>query len=140
LRSPSPVTNALREVIMAVKHQEAPALAAPTTATEWMARSYYEQSRGKLPAALEAARAATKKSPGFGAAWIRVAELEFGFGRTKDALTALDHGLELSPSNAEGLALKGFLLAALNKSSEALDYFNRAISTDGALANAWLGR
>ena len=54
--------------------------------------------------------AAGKNQPGFGAAWIRVAELEFGFGRTSEALAALNKGLDLSPRNAEGLALKGFLL------------------------------
>src|SRR5206468_10652722 len=96
--------------------------------------------RSRLLEALDAARAATSKSPEFGAAWIRVAELEFGFGRTAKALAALNKGLELSPRNAEGLALKGFLLAAEGESASALDYFNRAIAVDGALGNAWLGR
>jgi len=140
LQAPSPVANALRELIAAVKHQQPEALAQPTTTSEWMARSYYEQSRSQLQPALDAARAATRKSPGFGAAWVRVAELEFSFGRTPEALAALNKGLELSPRNAEGLALKGFLLAAQGKSTEALDYFNQAVAVDGALANAWLGR
>jgi len=140
LQSSSPIANALREVIASVKHQQPGALAEPTTASEWVARSYYEQSQSHLQAALNAARAATKKSPAFGAAWIRVAELEFGFGRTSEALAALNRGLELSPRHAEGLTLKGFLLAAQGKSAEALDYFSRAIATDGGLANAWLGR
>src|SRR5262249_33901531 len=56
------------------------------------------------------------------------------------ALTALNRGLELSPRHAEGLALKGFLLAAQGRSPEALDSFNHAIALNGALANAWLGR
>jgi len=140
LQAPSPVANALRELIAAVKHQQPEALAQPTTASEWMARSYFEQSRSQLQPALDAARAATKKSPGFGAAWVRVAELEFSFGRTPEALTALNKGLELSPRNAEGLTLKGFLLAAQGKTTQALDYFNQAVAVDGALANAWLGR
>src|SRR5262249_40866645 len=108
----SPTANALREVLSAVKHVPMASLPAPTTASEWMARSYYQQSRAKLPESLAAAREATKVAPQFGAAWIRVAELEFAFGRTDEALTALDRGLELSPRNAQGLALQGFILAA----------------------------
>jgi tetratricopeptide (TPR) repeat protein len=140
LTTPSPLANALREVIVAVKHQTLASPTQPTTGSEWMARSYYLQSRADLPGALKAAREATGKSSRFGAAWVRVAELEFGFGRTADSLAALDKGLELSPRNAEGLTLKGFLLAARNQTKEALDYFDRAIAVDGALANAWLGR
>ena len=69
----------------------------PTTASEWMARSYYYQSRGNLVGARDAALAATAKSPSFGAAWIRLAELEFGFGRTGQARAALSKGLDLAP-------------------------------------------
>lgn len=136
----APAARALRELIATVKHQPPGTLANPGTSSEWMARSYYHQSLSHLPEALEAASAAAKASPNFGASWIRVAELEFGFGRTSEALTALNRGLALSPRNAEGLALKGFLLAAEGKSTEASDYFDRAIGVDGALANAWLGR
>src|SRR6185369_1926751 len=136
----SPHANALREVIAAVKHETVPSLAQPTTGSEWMARSYYWQSRAKLSEALVAAREAARLSPRFGAARIRLAELEFSFGRTDQALAALNQGLELSPRNAEGLALKGFLLAAKNDYYAALDAFDSAIRADGALANAWLGR
>ena len=132
--------KALREMMAAVKHQTLASLSAPTTGSEWMARSYYLQSRGELMEALKAAREAATKSPQFGAASVRVAELEFGFGHTTAALTALNRGLELSPRNAEGLALKGFVLAAKNKNAEALEAFDQAIAADGALANAWLGR
>lgn len=140
LPSGSPLVRALREVIAAVKNQPFAPTAEPSTASEWVARSYSLQSRSKLAEALKAAREAVKRSPNFGAAWVRVAELEFGFGRTSDALQALDKGLELSPRNAQGLALKGFLLSAQNKFSEALSYFDQAIAVDGGLGNAWLGR
>src|SRR6185295_10152533 len=109
-------------------------------ATEWMAESYYLQSRLQLDAALNAAREATKKSPQFGYAWVRLAELEFSFGHGPKALAALDKGLLLSPRNAQGLALKGFVLAGQNKIKEAITYFDQAIAIDGALGNAWLGR
>lgn len=140
LGATSPVARALREVIAAVKHETLTELPSPSTASEWVARSYYQQSRFNLPEALAAARAATTKAPNFGAAWVRLAELEFSFGRTAEALTALDRGLELSPRHAQGLALKGFVLAARGKLPEAMRFFDDAIAADGALGNAWLGR
>ena len=139
LPSGSPQANALRELIAAVKHQ-AIVSTGPTTGSEWLAHSYYLQSRNQLPDALSAARTATAKSPRFGATWIRLAELEFGFGHTDDALHALNRGLEFSPRNAQGMALKGYLLAAKGQLAEARSWFDRAIETDGSLANAWLGR
>src|SRR5205814_2268107 len=114
------------------------------SATELLARSYYEQSRAlrdtSLNRALSLARYAAAKSPRFGFAWARVAELEFSFGRTKQALAALNTALALTPRNAEALALRGFLLAAQSKTREAIDQFNQAIAVDAALGNAWLGR
>src|SRR6185436_11109239 len=86
------------------------------------------------------ARQAATLSPQFGFAWARVAELEFSFGRTGRALEALNKSLGLSPRNAQALALKGFLLAAENKTREAMEWFNQALAVDSALGNAWLGR
>jgi len=140
LSSVSAPARALREMMATVRNERPDTSSTPATASEWMARSYSLQSRSELSEALAAARAAAAKSPRFGAAWIRVAELEFSFGRTKEALTALEQGLELSPRQAQGLALKGFMLAAHRKNSEALELFDRAIAVDGALALAWLGR
>src|SRR6266851_3477442 len=140
VQNSSPLVIALREVIAAVKHQALAPLATPRTGSEWLARSYYFQSRGPLPQALDAAREAAAKSPHFGAALVRVAELEFGFGHTDEAMKALNRGMELSPRNAEGLALRGFLLSAKNQFAEASSAFDQAIAIDGALGNAWLGR
>jgi tetratricopeptide (TPR) repeat protein len=134
------LAGALREVIAAVKFQEWTRSTPPETATEWMAESYYHQSRSKLPEALDAAKKAVEKSPNFGFASARVAEMEFSFGRTEAALKALDKGLELSPRNAQALSLKGFLLAAQNRIASALSYFEQAMAADGGLGNAWLGR
>lgn len=111
-----------------------------TTATEWMAESIYQQSQHNLQAALDAARRATDKSPDFGFAWERVAELEFGFGRIAAARRALERSIELSPRNAQAHALKGFLFAAENRINAAIASFNEAIALDAALGNAWLGR
>ncbi|MCI0747125.1 MAG: TonB-dependent receptor [Verrucomicrobia subdivision 3 bacterium] len=134
------VANALREVIATVRNETLASLPTSKTGSEWMARSYYLQSKGQLTEALNAAREATSRSPNFGAAWIRAGELEFGFGRTAAALEAVDKGLRISPRNAQGLALRGFLLAARNRNRESLESFNQAIEIDGALGNAWLGR
>ncbi|MBU6401746.1 MAG: FecR domain-containing protein, partial [Verrucomicrobia bacterium] len=140
LTHPSPLADALREVIAAVKYQTWNRAAIPGTATEWLAESYYEQSRAQLAEALKAARAAVQKSPEFGFAWERVAELEFGFGHTAAALSALEKSLALAPRNAQALTLKGFILSARNRPTAALSYFDQAIAVDGGLGNAWLGR
>lgn len=140
---PQRLATALRELIAAVKHQTISA-PAPQLTTEFLANSYYEQSRGtrqtSLELALHSARQAAETSPQFGFAWQRVAELEFSFGRTTAAAQALDKGLALAPRNAQALALKGFLLAAQNNTRDAMKWFNRAIAVDSALGNAWLGR
>jgi hypothetical protein len=86
------------------------------------------------------AQEAAAKSPSFGFALERAAELEFSFGRTQPALDALKRSLDCSPRNAEALALQGFLLSAQNKISGAISQFDQAIAVDGGLGNAWLGR
>ena len=135
---------ALRQLIAAVKRQPNPAVVRPQLATEFLADSYYEQSRAvpgiSLPAALDSARRAVTNSPDFGFGWERVAELEFSFGHTSRALEALDKSLVLAPRNAQALALKGFLLAAQNHTGEAIGWFDQALAVDSALGNAWLGR
>ena len=141
----SPFSNALRELIAAVQFQTYNRAAPPVLATEWLAESYYRQSRAgvdkrMLEEALKAAQAAVAAAPNSGLAWERLAELEFSFGRTGKALVALDNAVRLSPRNAQALALKGFLLSAQNKIPQAIEHFDQAIATDGALANAWLGR
>jgi tetratricopeptide (TPR) repeat protein len=138
------LSTSLRQLIAAVKRQPSPQTALPQLSTEFLAASYHAQSRAlgevSLSQALVLARQAATNSPEFGFAWERMAELEFSFGRTDHALEALNKSLALAPRNAQALALKGFLLAAQNKTAEAIDRFNEAIAADSALANAWLGR
>ena len=138
------LANALTELIAAVKRQNPPPNASgqtpPKLATEWMAKSYWLQSQAQLKQALAAARKAAEISPQFGFAWERVAELEFCFGRTAAAQTALNKSLAFSPRNAEAIALNGYLFSARNQVSAAVKSFNEAIAVDGALGNAWLGR
>lgn len=135
---------ALRQLIAAVKRQPSVMAGPPQLASELLAQSYFEQSRAvretSLANALNLARRAVTNSPDFGFAWERLAELEFSFGRTEDALKALDKSLGLAPRNAQALALKGFILAAQNHPRAALTSFDAALAADAALANAWLGR
>lgn len=105
-----------------------------------LVQSYYYQSYHELERALAAARSATERSPRFGFAWARVAELEFGFGRREAAAEAVKTALEISPENAQAWTLDGFLWHARNNPQKALDAFERAIALDPALGNGWLGR
>ena len=111
-----------------------------STASEWLAHSYYEQSRTRLDSALAAARKAAALAPQSGYAAVRVAELEFAFGHTHAALRELNRGLKLTPRNAQAHSLHGFLLSAHNHTRTAKKAFEEAINLDSALGNAWLGR
>jgi tetratricopeptide (TPR) repeat protein len=141
---PQLFSGALRRLIAAVKREEFSAAAAPRLASEWLADSYYQQSlatdKNSLANALQAARQAVAIAPQNGFAWERIAELEFGFGRLAAAEAALDRSLALAPHNAQALALKGFILAAQNQTRDAVEWFERAISINPSLGNAWLGR
>src|SRR5207244_13559583 len=106
----------------------------------WLARSYYEQAHRHLEKALVAAKRATEIAPSFGFAWVRVAELEFSFGRTQRSARALEKGTELAPLNAAAFSLRGFVLSAQNSIGRAIESFERSMKLDGALGDAWLGR
>jgi Tfp pilus assembly protein PilF len=127
-------------LIAVVKGEPQPGTVVPASPSEWLAQSYVHQSRNELELALRAARRAATEAPNFAFAWERVAELEFSFGQSRAALAALEKSLRLFPENAQGLTLKGYLLAAQNKISSALVWFDRAMEADSAVGNAWLGR
>jgi Tfp pilus assembly protein PilF len=131
---------ALRLMMAATRLQPKPSPAPPELASEWLAESYYQQSKANLEAALEAAREATRRSPEFGFAWVRVAELEFSFGRQAPAADALEKGLKFAPRHAAGVVLQGFQYSARRRNAEALATFERALALDPGLGNAWLGR
>ena len=141
----SRLAGALRRLVLVVKNSPdlaklKPAPREPHCATLRLAESYEHQAKADLAAALTSAREATTISPNFAFAWARVAELEFSFGRRREAQAALARSLELAPRNAQAVALRGFLLAAEDRIPAAFDAFNQAIALDGALGNAWLGR
>jgi Tfp pilus assembly protein PilF len=141
---PEHLAAAIRLLISAVKRQSGPWIPNPQLATEFLAQSYYEQSRAipevSLPSALKLAEQAAAKSPDFGFAWERLAELEFSFGYNQKAMHALATSIEIAPRDAQALALRGFLLAARSQIPEAVAWFDRALAVDAALGNAWLGR
>lgn len=145
-KPPAPrLAGALRRLIAVVKNS--PGIPQPGTgprdpkcATLRLAESYQHQAQADLKAALTAAQDATTISPTFAFAWARVAELEFSFGRRREAQAALDRSLAFAPRNAQAVALRGFLFAAEGRIAAAHDAFNEAIALDGALGNAWLGR
>lgn len=145
--TPHRLAEALRVVISSVTQAETNALVplassglTPQLATELLAKSYADQASLRLEDALLSARLATRKSPAFAFAWARVAELEFGRGNIRLAMSALDRSLSLAPNNAQAVALNGFLLSARNEIRAAIPYFDRAIELDGGLGNGWLGR
>src|SRR5206468_2566248 len=81
---------ALRKLISAVKRQSNASPVDHHLSSSLLAASYYEQSLGhgdqSLQAALSFAREAAANSPDFSFAWARVAELEFSFGHTSQAI------------------------------------------------------
>jgi len=145
-KPPAPrLAGALRRLILVVKNSPKlqkleSASRDPKCATLRLAESYQRQARADLASALTAAREATTISPAFAFAWARVAELEFSFGRRREAQAALARSLELAPRNAQAVALRGFLLAAEDRIAAAFAAFEEAIALAGALGNAWLGR
>jgi tetratricopeptide (TPR) repeat protein len=108
--------------------------------SEWLALSFLEQSRHRLDDALDAARQASLKAPGFGATWARLAELQFGAGRHREAQGSLGRAIELSPESAAVWALDGFVKASLGDMKLARHSFDRAIELNARHANGWLGR
>jgi len=136
----SPFAQSLRQMVATVQGHPQSRGASLSLASEWMAESYALQAQSKIDAALDAARKAAVKSPNFGFAWSRVADLEFSSGHSEAAAAALEKALSLSPRNAQAHALNGFTFAAKNKFSSAEKSFDQAIALDPALANGWLGR
>ncbi len=132
--------RAFQYLIAAVRFEKLPSILSPTSASEWLALSYYYQSQSDLEAARKAARKATESAPDFGASWIRLAELEFAFDRRKSARELLRKGLTLSPKQAQAHSLLGFIALEQNDITSAKKEFTSAIKLDGDLGTAWLGR
>ncbi|MGV3773776.1 MAG: tetratricopeptide repeat protein [Verrucomicrobiales bacterium] len=133
------LAQALHRLIQIVTKQQRTIVGRIQTASEWMAESYARQAALNLEGALEAARHATVVSPNFSFAWARVAELEYSFGRSRQAHEAVEKSLSLAPENAQALAIKGFILAGKRKNSDAFTAFNQALNIDSGAPAAWMG-
>ena len=105
-----------------------------------LARSYALQAGRRWEEALASARAARERSPEWGAAWAREAELLFSQGRLGLAEEALDRALAVSPDLPTALTLRGFVLAGRNRIREARGAMERAIAVHSGYSQAWLGR
>ncbi len=138
------LAEALRTVVRAVQSRDGTGgsgdVGSNMLTTELMALSYGLQAEGRLRVALEAARRAVAKSPGFGFAHARLAELEFAMGRADLAAKSLEKAMAVSPHYAPAYTLSGFLHAARGRHAEARESFDRALALDSAVADAWLGR
>ena len=136
-----PLVGALRELIAAVGADVAgPIPPDPTEASGWLARSYRLQSRLDLDGAWQAAEAAVRLAPQFGAAWVRHAELALANDRRAQARTSLSRARELTPRHAAARVVEGFLAMEERRWAEADATFGDAIQLDGSLSLAWLGR
>ncbi len=136
----APGRQALTTLIAAVTLKEKSSSAPPQTATDWIAESYYRQSKSNLAGALQAAERAANLDASSGFAWTRVAESQFNLGRVPEAKAALQTGLKLAPRSPAAHALRGFVLSAENNLKDAKDSFDTAIALHSALGDAWLGR
>jgi tetratricopeptide (TPR) repeat protein len=136
----APGRQSLSTLIAAVTLKEKTISPPPQTATDWVAESYYRQSKSDLAGALQAAERAASLDANFGFAWTRVAESQFNLGRAPEAKEALEKGLKLAPRNPAAHALRGFLLSAENNLKDAKESFETAIALDSALGDGWLGR
>jgi tetratricopeptide (TPR) repeat protein len=136
----APGRQALTTLIAAVTLKEKSTSTLPQTASDWIAESYYRQSKSDLAGALQAAERAAQLDANSGFAWTRVAESRFNLGRASEAKEALEKGLKFSPRNPAAHALRGFLLSAENNLKDAKDSFDTAIALHSALGDGWLGR
>jgi tetratricopeptide (TPR) repeat protein len=136
----APGRQALSTLIAAVTLKDKKISTMPQTATDWIAESYYRQSKSDLAGALQAAERAANLDANSGFAWTRVAESQFNLGRGPEAKAALEKGLQLVPRSPAAHALRGFVLSAENNLKDARNSFETAIALHSALGDAWLGR
>jgi predicted Zn-dependent protease len=136
----SSVSEALNWMIKAVQGDTKEAAVPHTSASEWLGLSYYYQARHELKKALVAAQTSVQLSTNFAFGWQRLAELEFCFGRSREARFALEKCVKMAPSFAQAEVLHGFVFSAENRLKDARVAFERGMQLDPSLGDAWLGR
>ncbi len=135
----APASRALRELMAAIKGEAFAPATPPNTSSEWLAHTYTLQATADLRAALAAAKAAVAKTPDFGFARARLAELEFASGHYRAALIELEQALDLSPRLAPAYGLRGFIYLEQGQTEDAQQAFGQAREIDAAYGPAWLG-
>lgn len=137
------IANAIRELVSTIRtggRADLSNTTTPSTASEWLARSYTLQFQSKLSESLAAARQAIAMAPEFGFAVVRLAELLMSFSERREALTLVHRALQRSPSLSPAHVLRGFVLLEMGRRNDALVAFERARELDPSLGSAWLGR
>ena len=138
------VARALREIIHVTRDTPSAMMtrsgSLPTTASEWLARSYTQQQQLDLISARKSVENALSLDTQFAFAEVRLAELLFAMEDNRAALRSLDHALQVAPRFASGSALRGFILLEAGDLMAAAQAFDQAIALDAGLGNAWWGR
>ena len=108
--------------------------------SDWIVRSYVEQSMFNLDAAKLSAMSATQVAPDDPEAWLQLATIHMGQGNYARASKVLRRALALSEEqDADILAASAYALAAQGKHQQALTGFERALAIAPDLASAHLG-
>lgn len=132
--------RAVRELLAVAAGTPADGGFAPASASEWLAHSYRLQAAADLRGARDAAREAVRLAPAFGAAVLRLGELEFALERLDDAQALIARGRALAPRHPLGPALAGWTTLADQRPAAALGHFEETLALDASLGDAWLGR
>jgi len=103
---------------------------APKDAAVLIARSYVEQARFHLSAALKSARRAAKSKPGDALIQARIAELALMNGDTRQASLAANKSIAQQPNFARAYAINGFAHLQQLKFDEAEAALKRAAQLD----------
>ncbi len=137
---------ALKSIIALVKNQKEAALQYAQqaiklnhSAAAHIALSYAYQAHFNLPAALDAAKDATKVEPVNSIAWARLAELHLSRGELNKALDAANKATHLDPELAHSQTILGFAYLTRIKTKNAKQTFEKAITLNPAAPLPHLG-
>ncbi|KWV92821.1 hypothetical protein AUC45_01325 [Erythrobacter sp. YT30] len=95
-----------------------------------------EMRDGNLAEAARLLDAALADEPGNPAIWVAIARLRYRSGEHFGAIDAADRALELGPSFAPALLMRGQLVRDANGLSESLPWFEAAVAADPTHAEA----
>ncbi|MEO5340642.1 MAG: TonB-dependent receptor [Magnetococcus sp. MYC-9] len=107
--------------------------------TSWILLSYVHQAHFALDEAEQAIHEALQRQPTHLTALIALARLQFGGGRTAEALATLQQAIAQAPHNGELHNLHGYILFALRQDEAAIQAFTQAARQDPTLAEPHMG-